>query len=99
MDKTIYEKTLKHYGEDKQILKIAEACNELSVKVFHLRDNKVSLGQVAEKIAEVEIMCQQGRLIVGDDIVDNEKRMKLKQLEYNIQREKFGKILNETKKI
>lgn len=76
---------LERWGEPAQALMIMEECGELVHAVARwLRSSgagrDVRQDLLAEEIADVEIMCHQARLLVGGDVVDDKKRMKLLRL-------------------
>lgn len=57
-----------------------EECAELIVAINQLLRGRVEHDAVAEEVADVEIMCKQLRLIVGNELVDTAKEKKLVRL-------------------
>ncbi len=55
-----------------------EECGELICALSHHLRGRIS--NVTEELADVEIMCQQLRLLIGDDAVDRAKAQKLDRL-------------------
>jgi NTP pyrophosphatase (non-canonical NTP hydrolase) len=66
---------------------VLEECAELILAIQHHRRNRNSLEAVAEEIADVEIMCGQLRLMVGNELVDKQKVAKLKRLSKRLDKE------------
>lgn len=77
----IYDEALKHYGILRQVAKTNEELGELIVVMSHyFYEGKVYKIDVAQEIADVEIMCNQLRQLIGNDLVNNCKIVKLKRL-------------------
>jgi predicted HTH domain antitoxin len=79
MDK-VYEDAVKHFGICEQYDQAIEELAELIVAIRHYKRGRISLHDIASEVADVEIMCSQLRCIIGDEIVQDEKDMKLKRL-------------------
>lgn len=47
------------FGQDAQILKAVEECNELATALMHMRDGKATNLHVANELADVLIMIEQ----------------------------------------
>lgn len=77
-------RAIRHFGSFNQMEMAQEECAELIVKVFHAKRERIALDGLAEEIADVEIMCRQLRLLVGDELVDTQKAAKLARLEERI---------------
>ena len=78
-----YYKALSHYGIDAQKIKTIEELAELTTAILHDRDGRA--GNVAEEIADVEIMLEQMKVIYNKNgEVDNFKKLKLERLEARI---------------
>ena len=76
--KSIYQQALTKWGYSAQLLMAIEECSELIKAIcssFRGRNTNV-----AEEIADVEIMCKQLRVMYGSDAVDKEKKKKLARL-------------------
>lgn len=69
-----------YYGTDKQTLKAAEEMAEAAAAIMrhYARDRKVS--GVIEELADVEIMCRQMRMILGDEAIDKARAAKIARL-------------------
>jgi len=77
---SLYDETLECWGVKAQIHKFSEELGELIVAMHHWYDSKCDDLDLAEEIADVEIVCSQLRLLVGDDRVDEFKIVKLSKL-------------------
>lgn len=76
----IYEKSVKRFGVKPQFDQACEECAELILAISHFQRNKTDLKGIATEIADVEIMCAQLRVIIGEEIVNAEKAIKLSRL-------------------
>lgn len=81
----IYKKIIEKYGKGKQIIKAVEELSELQKELCKLLltvNNKSKVvTNVAEEIADCEIMIKQLKLILNcDEMVNNWKVYKLKRL-------------------
>lgn len=65
IDFTVLVKAIDHYGQDAQILKAVEECNELATSLMHYRSGKVEKEAVVQEIADVLVVANQLRLIFG----------------------------------
>lgn len=56
-----------HYGKDHQLLKFAEECGELQTAIarFILNPTEENYENLVEEIADVEIMCEQNKYLLG----------------------------------
>jgi len=91
-EKTIYQKTVEHFGEDKQILKCVEEMAQLQQAIikFQLSEPKVVCEQhlllnLIEEIVDVEIMLEQVKCIFSSEIekqiYEKYKSIKLEELQ------------------
>jgi NTP pyrophosphatase (non-canonical NTP hydrolase) len=78
---SIYREALALFGRDAQLTKTVEECLELGIEAGRLRDGRGSEGSLAEEIADVEIMCRQLRILVGDSLVEDAIARKLLRLD------------------
>ena len=62
----IYEQAVKHYGHINQIVKGIEECGELIQALARWAEGDAVVGNIAEEIADVEIMLEQVKIILGD---------------------------------
>ncbi|MCK6261786.1 hypothetical protein KP803_00700 [Vibrio sp. ZSDE26] len=80
--KEIIEKATKHYGERVQIEKAKNDCVELIQALSRYYNyNRGTIERVAEEVANVTLMADQLRLIVGETLVDDIRLKKLVRLE------------------
>lgn len=84
-EKELYKKAVELWGIEAQIKQAIEECSELITALCHKDRGKVGLADVAKEVADVEIMCEQLREIIGDEIVDRYKQEQLIRLEHGIQ--------------
>ena len=83
MENTDYfEKAINVWGTESQLNMVIEECAELIQAVNKFRRNPDGCNTInlAEECADVEIMCQQVRCIVGSMKVENIKHEKMKRL-------------------
>ena len=78
--KRVYEEALKRWGTDAQLNMAIEECAELTEEICHYFRARCSLTGIACEVADVEIMIEQLRLIVGETAVDEIKERKLMRL-------------------
>jgi phosphoribosyl-ATP pyrophosphohydrolase len=77
---SLYEETLQVWGVKAQIHKFSEELGELLVAMHHWYDGKARAEELATEIADVEIVCEQLRTLVGSNKVEHFKTVKLKRL-------------------
>jgi NTP pyrophosphatase (non-canonical NTP hydrolase) len=77
---SLYEETLQVWGIKEQIHKFSEELGELLVAMHHWYDEKATKEELADEIADVEIVCGQLRYLVGFKLVDKIKEDKLRRL-------------------
>lgn len=72
---------LERYGQTAQILLAMEELGELvsGLNQYFFR-NKISADQLSKEIADVEIMMQSLRVIVGNDLVDFQKEKQIEKM-------------------
>ena len=77
------------WGESDQIRQTIEECSELITKLakYGRNVNGSTKEQIAEEIADVEIMCKQMRIVFNSELVDNIKYQKLERLNERVERE------------
>lgn len=78
----IYKKAIEKWGEPSQLLMVMEELAELIQAISHLLRNKYKAeSKVIEELADVEIMCEQLRIMINeDDKIDKIKEGKLARL-------------------
>lgn len=87
-DRHILEAAINHWGPEAQIHLAQEELAELIVRLSQSVRRRCHVDEVAEEIADVEIMCSQLRLIFGDARVDEIKKAKLQRLRDRINESK-----------
>ena len=78
--KRVYEEALKRWGIDAQLNVAIEECAELTAEICRYFRDRCSLTGIACEVADVEIMIEQLRLIVGETAVNEIKERKLMRL-------------------
>ena len=88
-EKEVGVKCLMLWGEQDQIRQTVEECAELIVKLskYNRNVNGSTKEQIAEEIADVEIMCNQMRIVFDNDLVDSFKIQKLARLNERVDKE------------
>lgn len=86
----IYRKAVKLWGVDSELGMAVEECAELIVAIQHTfrTTRHFELSTLIEEIADVLIVCNQLRYIVGSNNVDKEITRKLERLSQRINGEK-----------
>lgn len=82
--KLMCSKILQHYGVSPQLRKLAEECGEAvqAALKYDYRANEITKQALITEIADLEIMVQQIKFVVGYEKVDKEIDFKLnRQLE------------------
>ncbi len=83
-DRRLLDRAIALYGERKQWDMVIEECTELTLAIMHRRRERATEDQVAEEVADVLIMAQQARRMVGAGRVDQFIKGKLKRLRVNV---------------
>lgn len=65
-ERNIYELALAKYGKPKQLGKLVEECGELIAAVQQYLQRRVNADVVIGEVIDVELLCKQARLIVGN---------------------------------
>jgi len=78
----LYRKAIKTWGYASQLLMAVEEMAELTQAISHLlRDRNYAESEVIEELADVEVMCEQLRIIIDkDEKIDKIKEEKLIRL-------------------
>lgn len=93
--KELSKEALDLWGVEAQIDIVIEELAELIQilsKRHRIKDKKELYTKIAEELADVEIVIKQLRLIIGDEIVDEQKVLKLERLEKLIEKTKRNNI-------
>lgn len=87
----LYAQAILQYGSASQFRQLQEECAELIAKINQYDRERVNVHLLAEEIADVEIMIEQARMMIGDGLVDSHKEIKLNRLKDSLS------MLNELK--
>lgn len=79
-----YTAAVAHFGERRQLLKAQEECAELIHRIARALLGDIGKEEIAEEVADVEIMCAQLQVIIGQEEVDSWKIKKIARLEERI---------------
>jgi NTP pyrophosphatase (non-canonical NTP hydrolase) len=77
---SIYQDAIEQWGPASQLRMLQEECGELIAAINHADRGRITRSELASEIADVMIMAEQARLIVGAVAVDKKKAQKLKRL-------------------
>ena len=78
-----------HYGITSQMYILAEECAELAKEALKYNRPKDNIKELVEEIADVEIMLEQTKMLLGD-VLDDIKKIKTEKLLRQIERIKRG---------
>lgn len=76
----IYRRAIRVFGPQHQMRKAQEECAEFLVTTMHYEQGRAPLDAVIDELADVLVMAEQARLILGADLVDAAKQRKLDRL-------------------
>lgn len=82
----IFTRALEKYGIAEQLEKAIEECGELIVEISHFKSSRSTRAKLAKEVADVEIMCAQIRLIIGNALVSMARNAKVERLRNRIER-------------
>ena len=82
----LYKKAIERWGIESQVGIVIEECSELITAICHAQRDRATVIDIAQEVADVEIMCGQLREIIGNDIVTQCKKEKLIRLEQRIEK-------------
>ena len=85
-EQEIYKKAIEFWGIRFQADMMIEECAELIKAICAVYRGRGTEFDIAEEVADVEIMCGQMRYVLGDDIVDQFKTEKLVRLKQRIEK-------------
>jgi len=77
----LYQKWLKHFGEETQMRMAQEECGELIAAISHFIRGKKGACDLLQEIADVEILIEQLRIIFSDHAINKEKNFKLNRMQ------------------
>lgn len=93
----IYQQAVKHFGRLNQVIKAIEECGELVQALARWAEGEPVIGNIAEEIADVEIMLEQVKVILGEqygEYLELKKAEKLGRLAKLIAGEKYAEEEN-----
>jgi len=80
----LYKRAIELWGSVSQYRQLQEECAELIAAINQFDRGRISLDELAEEVADVEIMIEQARLMLSDRAVDLCKERKLHRLEKEV---------------
>lgn len=83
-ERKLYLDAIVNGGAELQFHMAMEECLELALTILRLYRKRATLRDIASEVADVEILCGQLRLMIGDDVVDRIKQSKLERLRIRI---------------
>lgn len=85
----LYARAVELWGPDAQLTMLAEECCECGAATlqFTCRGRQEAYPKMIEEIADVEVMIEQARAILGNDLIDAAKARKLERLQERIEHE------------
>ena len=89
----IYRQAVEHFGRLNQVIKAMEECGELVQALARWAEGEPVIGNIAEEIADVEIMLGQVKVILGEqygEYLELKKAEKLGRLAKLIAGEKYS---------
>lgn len=98
MTKQIYAEAVECWGVYAQFIQALEELAELSSAITHMLRDKGDLQNLAEEIADVEIMVEQLKYIMGEQLIEGIKESKLHALSIKIKehQEQLAKLTTPT---
>lgn len=93
----IYHQAVEHFGRLNQVIKAMEECGELVQALARWAEGEPVIGNIAEEIADVEIMLEQVKVILGEqygEYLELKKAEKLGRLAKLIAGKKYTKEEN-----
>jgi hypothetical protein len=86
MEREVVREALALYGQEKQLSVAMEECAELIVEISHRLRGRGNEEDLASEVADVELVCQTLRMLLGDERVDSERRIKTTRLAARVER-------------
>lgn len=96
-DWEIYRQAVEHFGKLNQLIKTMEECGELIRALARWINGQPVIGNIAEEIADVEIMLEQVKVVLGEqyeEYLELKKAEKLGRLAKLIAGEKYSEEEN-----
>lgn len=83
--RAVYRRAIEKYGEDAQLWMVIEEMSELAKEICKYQRGKRCLADIADEIADVQIMLEQATMIFGvDDLVREHRDAKIERLEERV---------------
>ena len=79
-DDALLRETIRLWGPMNQLRQAQEEAGELIAAINQYSRGRIGPSVLAEEVADMEIMIEQARVIVGDAAVDEHRRFKLERL-------------------
>jgi len=76
----IFQDAIATFGVDHQVLKAKEECTEFVLACLHYEQGRVPITDVIDELADVMIVVEHVRLVLGSAAVDEAVKRKLKKL-------------------
>lgn len=86
----IFTEALQRWGAPAQIEMAIEEMAELTLELQHDKRGRSSHENIASEVADVEIMMGQLRVLLGDDLVEGARTLKLARLEQRLAKARAG---------
>lgn len=82
-EREVLKRALDYYDRHNQVLKTIEELSELQIELVHTSrfDERASWKNIAEEIADVEIMLEQLKMVMPDNDIEKIKSKKIRRLE------------------
>lgn len=78
---SIYSQIVNKYGPERQMRQTQEECGELVAVINQFIRGRKTPRQVASEVADVSIMCDQMKEILGQHLCEQERRKKLRRIQ------------------
>lgn len=93
------ERALSTWGQHAQVEMVQEEMAELLVTLSQWKRGRLNIDNVAEEVADVEIVLHTLRILVGDKLVDAWKAAKLDRLQDRLDKVERERMDNELRKL
>lgn len=72
------------WGEDFQFSMVCEECSELILAIHHYRRGRCTIEELISEVADVQNVCRQAAIILGEQAVADAADMKMQRLKERI---------------
>ncbi len=76
-ERRILDAAIQSFGEVSQMNKIVEECAELIAAIMHFDLGKISIDELRGEIADVSVMIDQAKIMLGESEINNIRDDKL----------------------